>query len=1174
MASTLITTVDSTLDDVELMVKHAYVLNQKVFKQMRYSLRNLKTFVLIASRMDDEASLVSLLLRIGHIVSTYAHKIHPLCVDVKKDGVAYVHISIVSGFQKEIGSLEEEIREWYVRMLDATWRSSSPVITTAGDISEIITSILENLVGEFQGTILQEATKALGEQMRFLKSFICFVEPTQCLLAHAETAAVNSAFILLRCQRALDEVDIEMMKEIKLQISSLVRRVKPIDAQACEIYTQALHTSKLLNPLLASPAARERKNFSRTVISNLWELLRLNIDQVVSMEDQGNQMDNIEAFSAMAYFLDSLISNLWELLLMNNVHVVSMKDQLQELYQELRSLRIILKNQHNNFNVKIQKNIRAAVCDAGLLIFSLFKTNTEEHLRLGDLLETVKIILAEFGEKDSEAQMLDLPKTNQLGFIDFVLQKLMEHTSCESSNSQYVEAIHAGLSSLRSFMAKIVELRNQQDELQSLWDRVLEVAYKVEDLVDHLLVGDPANSFLPAFHSIMKEIGNIEPEIEFHKSGIEVKEKDQEIKANERIRTCQKVSSKTILPMASEVVGFVDEAESIMDQLTRGSNYLRIVSIVGMPGIGKTTLATKVYNHPLILSHFHVRAWSPVSQVVDKDKVLLELLNQIDPNNKCSDLPEQDLVERLYRNLKGRRYIIVLDDIWSIEDWTSLAGVFPDDNVRSRILLTSRRHDVAPHEMLINQESHFLRGLNAEESLELLQRKLFLKKDDWPPALHDLGMKMAGKCNGLPLMIIIVAGILATMEPDGWEKILDDLSSGDKAKDEHFLHFLKGYDELSAFCEPRNLRRLCIHSEVEHFKESKLFCPRARSLLFNASLKRKRYGQQPALQDISFMFEVFKLLRVLDLEQICLRYGFPSEMVLLVHVAFLAIRGWMTHIPSSIGNLLNLETLIVDPEYNTLLLPDSLWNLQKLKYVCIKGNGGSLPVENLNSSQVLSELHIFSGVVIPYCESMGRLMRKFANIRRLKCKIFHYKDDPVNLQKIAVPDFLSQLVSLHMSPYGVFSLPRTFELSLPANLKKLTLSKFYLSWRNLSTIGKLQNLEVLKLLHASFQEDTWEMEEGEFSKLRILKLSDVHFKSWEACDDQFECLQKLVLDNCRGLEEMPSCLENISKLETIEVSHCSQIVIELVRQIAEEQMNWGNSDLKVTIQSFDLISWK
>ncbi|CAI9115544.1 OLC1v1016468C1 [Oldenlandia corymbosa var. corymbosa] len=178
--------------------------------------------------------------------------------------MSYVHISIVSGFQKETQSLEEEIGEWYVRMLDSTWRSSSSVISTAGYMSEIITSILENLVGEFQGTILQEATKALGEQMTFLKSFICFVEPTQCLSAHAETVAINAAHMLLR----FDEVDTEMMKEIKLEISSLVRRVKPNDhAQACEIYTQALHTSKLLNLLLAL-AAREIKNFSNAFISN------------------------------------------------------------------------------------------------------------------------------------------------------------------------------------------------------------------------------------------------------------------------------------------------------------------------------------------------------------------------------------------------------------------------------------------------------------------------------------------------------------------------------------------------------------------------------------------------------------------------------------------------------------------------------------------------------------------------------------------------------------------------------------------------------------------------------------------------------------------------------------------------------------------------------------------
>ncbi|XP_027152226.1 putative late blight resistance protein homolog R1B-23 isoform X2 [Coffea eugenioides] len=91
------------------------------------------------------------------------------------------------------------------------------------------------------------------------------------------------------------------------------------------------------------------------------------------------------------------------------------------------------------------------------------------------------------------------------------------------------------------------------------------------------------------------------------------------------------------------------------------------------------------------------------------------------------------------------------------------------------------------------------------------------------------------------------------------------------------------------------------------------------------------------------------------------------------------------------------------------------------------------------------------------------------------------------------------------------------------------------------------------------------MEEGEFPKLRFLKLVSLRIVRWTGSGDHLPCLQKLVMERCGKLEELPSCLGYIPTLEKIEVRQCRPFVRSLVHEIGEEQMRGGNEDLKILI---------
>ncbi|XP_027166170.1 putative late blight resistance protein homolog R1B-16 [Coffea eugenioides] len=386
-----------------------------------------------------------------------------------------------------------------------------------------------------------------------------------------------------------------------------------------------------------------------------------------------------------------------------------------------------------------------------------------------------------------------------------------------------------------------------------------------------------------------------------------------------------------------------------------------------------------------------------------------------------------------------------------------------------------------------------------------------------------------------------------------------------KAKEKNFLQVLRGYDELSTFNEPPNLPRLAICSSGEDFIKSKPFCPHLGTLLFfNATPRYFKFD----LFNISFLFCIYKHLKVLNLEGINLRQKkLPAEVESHLCLRYLSLASRiMEFTPPSIAKLSHLETFHLD-SYLTVSLPDSIWNMKKLRHVCLRGgvviglSSNDNVAENLST---LPNLDTLSTLYLYHDKEGENILRRIPNVRRLQ--IFNHGGQNrvcCNMSRLVC------LESLTLDGDCFSGSLEHVELSFPMNLKKLSLSNLGLPCGKMSLIEQLPNLEVLKLRQQAMDGQRWELKEGGFPKLKVLTLSNLDIVEWTEVDpdsdDYFPCLQQLKLSLIFYLEMMPSRLRFIPTLETIQVKVCGDDVESLVREIEEVQKNFGNENLKIII---------
>ncbi|XP_057743843.1 putative disease resistance RPP13-like protein 1 isoform X1 [Arachis stenosperma] len=227
----------------------------------------------------------------------------------------------------------------------------------------------------------------------------------------------------------------------------------------------------------------------------------------------------------------------------------------------------------------------------------------------------------------------------------------------------------------------------------------------------------------------------------------------------------------------SDIYGRNDDKEAILKLLLDNTcdDKLSVISIEGIGGIGKTTLAQLVYNDARVKEKFAIKAWVCVATKFDLVNITKAIMEDI-TSSPCNIVNLNSIQTELKEKLTEKTFLVVLDDVWDNQQnlWDNFLKPFLSGNKGSKILLTTRNKNV--DSVMSTTNLHYkLDILSPNDCWSIFLKHSFLSTNSRQYViLEQIGKKIVKKCKGLPLAVKTLGGLLRNKDnEEDWENILE-----------------------------------------------------------------------------------------------------------------------------------------------------------------------------------------------------------------------------------------------------------------------------------------------------------------------------------------------------------------------------------------------------------------
>ncbi|GAB2230407.1 hypothetical protein Droror1_Dr00014671 [Drosera rotundifolia] len=438
--------------------------------------------------------------------------------------------------------------------------------------------------------------------------------------------------------------------------------------------------------------------------------------------------------------------------------------------------------------------------------------------------------------------------------VNFALGKLMSLAWAEAETlsglEQKFNVIAKELKSMQAFLVDAEEMAEDDPSANNWVTEVRSIAYRIEDVIDEYtmlqetkhqssnIISKAARSLhhMPALHRLASSIKHIKAEV------IDINRRKENYNFRKYIAETGDSSSSgrgaaaaypsrvsALYAEDSDLVGIDDRKADLIKLLDLKSDYrtCSAIAVVGMGGLGKTTVARRVYKDGAVGLNFPCRAWITVSQSYSPVSLLRDIMRQfretaikitsINTRMEPLEAPEEagdvdTLIDKLKNFLLDKRYLVVFDDVWNVELWERVKFAFPDQGNGSKIIITTRDEKVA-ESWKRSIESYVykyrLRPLSAGEAWSLFCNMAFPGAYNklCPIELEQLSLEMVSICEGLPLAIVAIGSLLSTKRKivSEWQSLHKNLrfhlQNNSQLKDIKRILFLS-YHDLPYYLKP------------------------------------------------------------------------------------------------------------------------------------------------------------------------------------------------------------------------------------------------------------------------------------------------------------------------------------------------------------------------------------